>query len=58
MTPAVAEVEGHDVPGVGEHVDVPEVGGHGLDGHADPRLHLLVQVVDSLLDSSELHLKQ
>ena len=36
---------------------LPEVGSNCLYGDTYPRLHLLVEVVDSLLDSSEFHLE-
>ena len=35
VAPAVTKVEGHDVAGVGEHVDVSQVRRHRLDRNAD-----------------------
>ena len=42
VAPAVTKVEGHDVAGVGEHVDVPQVRRHRLDRNADSCLQPVI----------------
>ena len=42
VAPAVTKVEGHDVAGVGEHVDVPQVRRYRLDRNADSCLQPVI----------------